>query len=121
MNPVQTLAFVSVGRACAFSGLGIMTVMVALSFDPTLCARSGAILVSMLFVVLRYRAARADRIDHRHCEVWAMLDASERPPKELAPRLVRTAYREALLRYADYSLVAAGGLWVIAIALWLWA
>jgi hypothetical protein len=121
MNPLQHLAFVSVGRACAFGGLAIMTVMVALSYDPLLCARAGALLVSLMFFILRWRALRADRIDHRHSEVWALLDASQRPPKELAARLVRTAYREALLRFASYSLAIAAAFWVIVFAVRLWA
>jgi hypothetical protein len=117
MDPVRYLAFVSVGRACGFVGLGIMTVMVGLSYDPQLCARSGAILVSILVVVLRYRAMRANRINHRRSEVWVMLEASERPPGDHAARVVRTAYRQALLRFADYSLVIAGVLWAVALAL----
>jgi hypothetical protein len=121
MDPVRYLALVSVGRACAFAGLGIMTFMVGLSYDPLLCARSGAILVSILFVVLRYRAMRADRINHRRCEVWVMLQPSEKPPQDHAARLIRNAYRHALLRFADYALVFAGILWAVALALWLQA
>ena len=121
MHPIRHLAMISVARACAYVCLGIMTIMVSLSYDPLLCMKSGAILTSMLVVVLRYRALRADRIHYRHSEVWAMLDASEMPPADHAARLVRNAYREALLRFADYSLVLAAVLWVIAFALWLWA
>ena len=121
MNPVERLAFVVVARACGFAGLGIVTMMVGLSYDPVLCARSGAILATILFVVLRWRAMRADRIDPRHCEVWVMLDAADRPPREVAPRLIRSAYRRALLHYSDLTLVVAGGLWAAAVALLLWA
>jgi len=121
MHPIQHLAMISVARACAYVGLGIMTIMVALSYDPILCVKSGAILTSMLVVVLRYRAMRADRIDYRHSEVWAMLDASEMPPADHAARLVRNAYRDALLRFGDYSLVMAASLWAVAFVLWLWA
>ena len=121
MSPVQHHAFVVVGRACGFAGLGIMTMMVGLSYDPLLCARSGAILASMMYVVLRYRAMRAYRIDPRRSEVWMLLDAAERPPGELAPRLIRDAYRRALLRYAGFTLAAASGLWAVAVALRLWA
>lgn len=121
MYPIQSLALLSVARACAYVGLGIMTIMVALSYDPMLCIRSGAILVSMLTVVLRWRALRADRIDYRHSEVWAMLDAADMPPADHAARLIRNAYRAALLRFADYSLYMAAALWAIAFVIWLWA
>ncbi|MEZ5667044.1 MAG: hypothetical protein R3F55_06365 [Alphaproteobacteria bacterium] len=121
MDTIPRLALISVSRACGFVGLGIMCVMVGLSFDPYLCAKSGAILFSILALVLRYRAMRAHRMNHRNTEVWVMLDTDDLPRGDYAARLVANAYRDAFLRCGDYVLWIAGALWAIAMALWLWA
>lgn len=121
MDQIQHLAMVSVARACGFAGLGIMTVMIGLCYDPYLCAKSGAILVSLLAVVLHYRAMRAHRLDYRHSEVWIMLDADDMPPKAYAARLVRSAYHAAFIRFGGYAMTIALLLWAIAFVLWLTA
>lgn len=110
MDEIERLAEVSVGRACGFAGLAIFTVMVGLSFDPLLSARSGAIMLSLAVVVLRYRAWRALRLDHRRTEVWLMLE--DKAPDTVARMMIQRALRRVYIRFADWAAIAAVVLWL---------
>jgi hypothetical protein len=52
MTAVEQSAYISVGRACGFAGLGILSFMVGLSFDPELSAKSGGGLLLLMTAIL---------------------------------------------------------------------
>lgn len=110
MNEIERLAELSVGRACGFAGLAIFTVMVGLSFDPLLSARTGAILLSLAVVVLRYRAWSVRRADYRRTEVWLLLE--DKKPHPAASAVILRALRDVYVRFADWAAGTAVVLWL---------
>jgi hypothetical protein len=44
VNEIEQAAQLSIGRACGFAGFGIALAVVALSFEPLLAAKTGAVL-----------------------------------------------------------------------------
>ncbi|GGJ11600.1 hypothetical protein [Neoroseomonas lacus] len=117
MDILQTLADISIRRACGFAALGIGTVMLALSYDLELAFRSGAILTSIACIVIWLLAWRSPRRDVRETELWSML-ASERlyltrGPE--APRIRALAGRilhERLVWHGQRVAFAAMALWI---------
>ena len=112
MNRIREAAHHSVARGCGFAGLAIGTVMIGLSYDPHLSLRSGAILVTLMAVVLKLFALRAPNRDPRHTETWLLLEPDDLPPMPASRRLVCRVLAET---YASFSR------WIFAGALALWA
>ena len=118
MEEIERLADLSVKRGCAFALLAITTVMTGLAGTPLLALKSGAILLSLMVVILAFRALFARNQSCRRTEVWIMLGRDRRPPEALAQRVISEALRTTYWRYAE--LCAAGSilLWLLALALW---
>ncbi|WP_137124817.1 hypothetical protein [Roseomonas sp. HF4] len=117
MDLLQTLADLSIRRACGFAALGIGTVMLALSFDLELAFRSGAVLTSIACGVIWLCAWWSPRRDVRETELWSMLAAERlhltRGPE--APRLQALAGRilhERLVWHGERVALAAMALWI---------
>ena len=104
-NPVQAAAFVSVGRACGFAGLGVLCVVLGLSWDPALAARTGGAMSLGICLILLVRALLAHRRPYKRTETWLILRKDDRPRAEIAQRLVSTALREAYLFFAQKASV----------------
>lgn len=117
MDILQTLADISIRRACGFAALGIGTVMLALSYDLELAFRSGAILTSIVWGVIWALALWSPRRDIRETELWAML-AHERMHLTRgpdAPRIMALAgqvLHDRLVWHGDRIAVAAMALWL---------
>jgi len=117
MDHIRTLADLSIRRACGFVGLGIGTVMLALSYDIELAFRSGAVLMSLVCAVVCVVAWRCPRRDVRATELWSMLMADSPPPARgpEAQRLLALAgriLRERLIWHAERIALAAMALWL---------
>lgn len=104
-NPVQNAAYVSVGRACGFAGLGVLCVVLGLSFEPALAARTGGALSLIICLILLVRARFALRQPYKRTETWLILRKGDRPRAELAQRLVGTALKDAYLFFAQKASV----------------
>lgn len=117
MEILQTLADISIRRACGFAALGIGTVMLALSYDLELAFRSGAILTSIACGVIWGFAWWSPRRDVRETELWSML-AHERVHLTRgpdAPRIMALAgqvLHARLVWHGERIAVAAMGLWL---------
>jgi hypothetical protein len=99
MDAIERAAFISVGRACGFGGLAIITFMVGLSFDPALSAQMGAVFSLGMTGVLVYRGASSPGRPYRSTETWLILTESDRPEPQLAQALIGAALREAYFWY----------------------
>jgi hypothetical protein len=117
MDKLQQAAFLSVFRAVAFTALAIFTIMVGLSFDPILALKSGGVLILILLAALLLKAHRAPATNHRHTDAWLLLADSERPDEHYAGEVLRTALREAYLRFAKWTAGAAIFVWAGAVLL----
>lgn len=118
MDILQTLADISIRRACGFAALGIATVMLGLSYDLVLSFRSGAILTSIACGVIWLLAWWSPRRDVRQTELWSMLAAERfhltRGPD--APRIAALAGRilhERLVWHGERVALVALALWVV--------
>lgn len=112
MDEIRRAATVSVARGCAFAGLAIGTLAVALSYDPYLAARSAALLTTMGAAILVHRALRAPHADHRATEVWAMIDKAERPHEAYAQRVIGGVLKETYAAFARIVGAIAAALWL---------
>lgn len=104
-------------RGIFFSLLGIWVVMFGMSFDGLLAIKSGAILVTLLAIVLLLRAYNADRTPWRRTEVFTLLDADLGLPDARAAEILMRLRRERLLWHAHFIAVMALGMWGVTLLL----
>ena len=107
MNEIEQAAQLSVGRACGFAGFGIALTVFALSFEPMLAAKTGAVLTLGLTLTLLVFAYRAHHTPHQTTEVWLLIDKSSRPPARHAHRIINEARRFAMLWFARWTAVVS--------------
>lgn len=119
IQKVRDLAFFSVGRACMFALLAIVTVMSGLITWPGMAMRAGAILLSMATVILIFRAIQAPRRPYKRTEVWILIRKEAELPAERAQSIISDALGECYWRFADYAAMLALLLWAIAVVFWL--
>lgn len=117
MESVRDAAFLSVGRAVAYAGFAILTLMLSLSFHPVMALKSGGVLLLLLLAGLMLKAQRVALQDHRHTEVWSLLEDTRRPDARIAARLVAEALRDACHRFARWTAAAAVAAWLAALIL----
>ncbi len=115
MDAIKTAAFVSVGRACGFAGLGVLCMMLGLSFDPILATRAGGFLGLGLASILAVLGAIAPIRPYRHTETWLILPKEDRPPSAIAQRLVGETLRDTYHWFAER--IALGSLLLLALSL----
>ena len=101
MDAIENAAFISVGRACGFTGLGIFVLMFGLSFEPVLAARTGAFSCLGLTAILLLYALRARRRPYKRTELWIILPKEERPPAVIAQRIIGRVLRETYIWFAQ--------------------
>ena len=116
MERIRVLAVLSVRRACAFAALAIVTVMFGLAADPVLSLRSGAVLTTLAAVVLYWFGLEAPRRNHRHTELWILLDGAARPPDSHVGRIINNTLREVYLWHAVRAAMIAAALWLLVFA-----
>lgn len=116
LQAVERAAAVSVGRATAFSALGICCLMIALSYDLPMATQAGAVLGLMTSTVLWMRGSRAHAVNPRETETWMMLRHDQRPPKEIAQHIIGRALRRAYFRYARIAGTITVSLWLMSVA-----
>ena len=101
MDRIDFLADLSVRRGCGFALLGIVTIMFALCYQPSLSLRSGACLLALTGVILAWRAWRAPYQRCSGTELWAMLNKGADLPPGYPESRILAALQHAYLRYAE--------------------
>ena len=117
MDRIRELAWVSVSRACGFALMAIFTVMIALSFEPVLAAKSGAVLFLIAAVALWMLARLAPTRNPRRTEVWYMLDPHEQPIAVAAQRVIGTILAEIYRCFAQGAVASGVALWLVSLPL----
>lgn len=115
MDAIRTAAFISIGRACGFAGLGILCVMLGLSFEPVTAMRTGGILGLGLAAILVVFGRYAQRRAYEHTETWLILPKADRPPSAIAQRVIGQTLRETYLWFAER--IAIGAILFLAVSL----
>jgi len=109
---IRDLAQLSVGRACLFGLLAIVTFMVGLIAWPDLAMRSGAILFLMTSAILWYKAHLAPGQNYRRTEVWVLLGKRHDLPEARAQAIFGTILRDTYLRFAWITAKTGVALWI---------
>lgn len=107
MEAIENAAYVSVGRACGFAGLGIFCLIFGLSFDPPFAARTGGTLCLGVAAILAAYALRARTRPYKRTELWLILPREARPPAEIAQRIIGEILRETYLWFARQAAVVS--------------
>jgi hypothetical protein len=117
VQEIETLAILSVRRACGFAALAVATLMFGLIGTPVTAFGSGAVCCLLAALILYWKGEQVLHIDHRRTELWMMLAKSHRPPQQVAevvvPRTLRRVYRD----HCRWAVTAAAGLALPAIGL----
>ncbi len=100
---IERLTLISIARGVGFAALGVLCLMVGFAADFVNVLRSGGIGSLLITIVLYLKAQNAFALNHKRTEVWIMLDPAERPPEDVAPRMVAEARRTILLRWSERS------------------
>ncbi|MGK7867284.1 hypothetical protein [Falsiroseomonas sp. E2-1-a20] len=119
---MQTLADHSIRRALSFAGLGVATLMLALSYDPVLSLRTGGNLLGLVCLILLLAAWRAPRRNMRRSELWSlMLEHAAALAQSLsapeAQKMMSATLRARLVWHADAVGIAALVLWAVSLGL----
>lgn len=116
IETIKAAAMTSIGRACLFTLLAVGMVMAGLTAWPYLAFKSGAILTTLLAMVLTLRATLVDRQDIRRTETWVLLREGNESPDERARRVIAGVLRETYRTLALYAALLAFGCWMFAFA-----
>lgn len=117
MDAIENAAYVSIGRACGFAGLGIFCVMFGLSFNPPYAAQVGGMMCLGTAAILCFRGWTARTRPYKKTELWIIIAKDKRPPAEIAQKVIGTALREAYLWFAQSAAIIALVLLVSALVL----
>lgn len=100
MDAIENAAFISIGRACGFAGLAVFCVVFGLMFDPVLAARAGGLISLLIAATLSVYAHFARTRHYKRTEVWLILRKEERPPENIAQRIIGEVLRVTYIRFA---------------------
>ena len=105
MKAIENAAYVSVGRACGFAGLGIFCLMFGLSFEPALAARTGGVSCAIVTAILILYGNRARQRPYKRTELWIILNKEERPPASVAQQIIGQVLRQTYIWFARQAAV----------------
>lgn len=114
MERIRYYADLSIRRGCGFGLLAIATAMVGMGHDILLAAKSGAIMLTVMWSVLVAKGLRAPAKSYRRTEVWILLDKRHDLPEYRAQEVFGYVMRERYLWHAQVVAVVALILWGIA-------
>ena len=114
---IRDMAQYSIGRACMFSLLGIVTFMMGLIGWPDLAVKAGAILFLMTAAILMLKAGQARTRSYRRTEVWVLIGKRHDLPEGRAQAIFGEVLRDTYIRFAQMTVKAAVALWIVDIAL----
>jgi hypothetical protein len=100
---IERLTLISIARGVGFAALAVLCLMVGFASDFVNVLRAGGIGSLLIAIVLLIKAQNTSPENYRRTEVWIMLDPHERPPEDIAPRMVAEARRTILLRWSELS------------------
>jgi hypothetical protein len=120
MDRIRQCADISIRRGCGFGVLAIWTAMVGMSHDLVLAARGGALMFTLMIVILLLKAHKAPTRRYRDTEVWIMLDGKPGLPESRLQGAIGGILRERYLWHAEVTAIATVILWIVAFVIgWL--
>ncbi len=120
LQRLESLAELSIGRACGFAAIGIGTFMIGFYGDMPRATQIGGIASLLAALILLARGLAAPRHPYKRTELWIMLKPGERPQPEVAQKLIGNVLRETYLRFALRAGQMAVGFLTLSLALSFW-
>ncbi|MDH3663523.1 MAG: hypothetical protein OEU92_26490 [Alphaproteobacteria bacterium] len=117
MDAIEAAAFTSIGRACGFAGLGILCVMLGLSFEPVMATRTGGVMGLGLASILALFGLRAPSRSYERTELWLILPKDARPPSTIAQRVIGQALRDTYFWFAERTAIGSFSLLAVSLVL----
>ena len=114
---VRYLADLSIRRGCGFGLIAIGTAMTGMSADIRLAVRGGALLFTIMGVILVCKSLRAMAKHYRRTEVWILLDGKVDWPEDRRQQLIGGTLRDRYMWHAERTALAALALWLVAFVL----
>ncbi|MCA3377945.1 MAG: hypothetical protein INF64_12575 [Roseomonas sp.] len=111
MERLEALADLVIRRALGFASLAIMLIFLSLSFQWALALRSGAMLVTLLWLIVLLKLAYVPSQDMRQSEIWLMVADRHAPDALPMQNAMRLAFANRLRWHADRIGAAAICLW----------
>ena len=113
MERLEALADLVIRRALGFASLAIMLIFLSLSFQWALALRSGAMLVTLLWLIVLLKLAYVPSQDMRQSEIWLMVADRHAPDALPMQNAMRLAFANRLRWHADRIGVVAVGFWAL--------
>ena len=117
IQTIEELAEISIARGCGFAALAIATLVVGLSWDMVLAAKTGGLLALLVCGVLVGKAWRAIGRPVAKTELWLMLNRSERLNAAYAQRVIGSVLRTCYLRFALHAACLSASLLALSLSL----
>jgi len=111
LERLEAMADLVIRRALGFASLAIALVVLSLSFQLALALRSGAILVTLLWLIVLLKLVYVPGQDMRHSELWLMVAERHSPDALPMQAAMRVAFANRLRWHADRIGVFAVTLW----------
>ena len=111
LERLEAMADLVIRRAVGFAGLAIVLVVLSLSFQLALALRSGAILVTLVWLILLLKLIYVPSQDMRQSELWLMVAERHSPDALSMQAAMRNAFANRLRWHADRIGVFAISLW----------
>lgn len=111
MQRLEALADLVIRRAIGFAGLAIALVVLSLSFQLALALRSGAMLVTLLWLIVLLKLVYVPSQDMRQSEIWLMVADRHAPDALPMQAAMRLAFANRLRWHADRIGAFAVALW----------
>ena len=92
----EAMADLVIRRAVGFASLAIALVFLSLSFQLTLALRSGAVLVTLLWLIVLLKLAYVPSQDMRQSEIWLMIAERHSPDALPMQAAMRMAFENRL-------------------------
>jgi hypothetical protein len=112
MDRIRHYAVISARRVCAAFLLFSLPFLIGLLRYPLLDLHSTALLFTLMWLWLSWRAWRAPHTNYRRQEVWELLDHWHGLPERKAHPAISGAVRRAFLAHADLAALIAFALWL---------
>ncbi len=113
MDRIRYYAEISVQRALGFTGVGVATLLLGLSFDPQLALQVAAVILGITGAVLIAKSLNALHRNYRRTEVWMLLGRTIEFPEHRAQQIIGTILKDTYSRYARLILAAAVTTWFL--------
>ena len=111
LERLEAMADLVIRRALGFASLAIALVVLSLSFQLALALRSGAMLVTLLWLIVLLKLVYVPSQDMRHSELWLMIAERHSPDALPMQAAMRLAFANRLRWHADRIGAVAVTLW----------